>query len=203
VSILSDIFGPSRQEIWQQLCDEIGAEYIDGGFWRGDKVQASHGPWTVTLDTYTESQGQHSHTYTRLRAPFTNADGFRFTIYRQGIFSGIGKFLGMQDVEVGDPVFDRDFVIKGSDEDRLRRLFGNAQLRNLITLQPEIHFTVKEDEGFFGPSFPEDTDELCFRVPGVIKDIDRLKLLFDLFAETLEQLCRIGSASKRSPKVQL
>jgi hypothetical protein len=35
---------------------------------------------------------------------------------------------------------------------------------------------------------------LQFQVTGVIKDVERLRQLFDLFAETLDQLCRIGSA---------
>ena len=51
--------------------------------------------------------------------------------------------------------------------------------------------------------FPADTDELCFHVQGIIKDVKRLKLLFELFTETLDQLCRIGSAYEEAPKVKL
>jgi hypothetical protein len=69
--------------------------------------------------------------------------------------------------------------------------------------QPQIRFAVKDHEGYFGAAFPSDMDELCFHVGGVIKDVERLKLLFELFAETLDQLCCIGSAYKEKPKVQL
>ena len=69
--------------------------------------------------------------------------------------------------------------------------------------QPQIHFTVKDDEGYFGPKFPPGTDELSFMVTGVIKDTERLKQLFELFAETLDQLCRIGSAYEQVPTVKL
>jgi hypothetical protein len=62
---------------------------------------------------------------------------------------------------------------------------------------------VKDDEGWFGPEFPPDADELSFVVPGIIKDEERLKQLFELFAETLEQLCRIGSAYGTAPQVKL
>jgi hypothetical protein len=44
---------------------------------------------------------------------------------------------------------------------------------------------------------------LRFQVVGVINDVDRLKSLFDLFAAILDQLCRIGSASKQEPGVML
>jgi hypothetical protein len=102
---------------------------------------------------------------------------------------------------VGHEEFDRDFIIKGTDEVRLRALFDSARLRELIAAQPQIHLTVKDDEGYFGTDFPADTDELYFTVGGIIKDVARLKALFDLFAETLDQLCHIGSAYEDKPKV--
>jgi hypothetical protein len=46
-------------------------------------------------------------------------------------------------------------------------------------------------------------DELHFQVVGVIKDVEQLKALIDLFATLLDQLCRIGSAYKQEPGVEL
>jgi len=203
VSVLRQLFGPSKKEIWQNLCSEIGGTYVDGGLWNGDRVQAAHGEWTITLDTYVVSTGKSAVAYTRLRAPYVNPDGFRFTVSRRGLFSGIAKWLGLQDVDVGHPDFDEHFVIKGNNESGLRTLFDNPRLRELLEAQPEVLFTVKDDEGLFGKSFPSGTDELCFTVVGVIKDADRLKRLFELFSETLDQLCRMGSAYKDAPAVKL
>jgi hypothetical protein len=203
MSTLRKWFGPSSEKIWRQLCAETGADYIQGSFWKGDKVQVTHGEWTITLDTYAVSTGKSAIFYTRLRAPYVNPDGFRFTIYRHGLFSDIAKWLGMQDVEVGHPEFDRDFVIKGNDEEKLHALFDNAKLRELIAAQPQIYFTVRDDEGMFGVDFPADTDELCFYVVGIIKDVERLKLLFELLAETLGHLCSIGSAYEEAPGLKL
>lgn len=203
MALIKTVFGPSRREIWRTLSAEIGARYVQGTFWKGDKVQATHADWTVTLDTYTVSTGKSHVVYTRMRAPYVNPAGFRFTIYRKGFFTGIAKSLGMQDVQVGHEPLDNDFVIKGTDQGMLRALFANPKIRKLITQQKKIHFTVKDDEGWFGAKFPEGVDELYFAVRGVIKDIERLKLLYELFDETLEQLCVIGSAQKRDPGVSL
>ena len=71
------LFGPSRGEVWQQLSDAIGATYTPGGFFKGDRVDARVDDWIVTLDTFTESDGKTSTTYTRLRAPFRNPSGSR------------------------------------------------------------------------------------------------------------------------------
>ena len=203
MGVLRRVFGPSRKTIWTQLSTEIGAQYKDGGFWKGDKVQATHGAWTVTLDTYTVSTGKVTIVYTRMRAPYVNPSGFRFKVYRKGIFSSVGKWFGMQDIEVHDEPFDRDFIIKGTDESRVRELFANPRIRELVALQKDIQFEVKDDEGWFGPTFPEGVDELSFVVVGIIKDVERLKLLYELFAETLEQLCRIGAAYEQSPDLAL
>ena len=196
-------FGPSKDEVWRQLCQEIGATFVEGKGWKGNKVQAVVGPWTITLDTYTVSTGKSSVTYTRMRAPYFNTEGFRFTIYRKGVFSGLGKMLGMQDIEVGDPEFDEAFIIQGNNDARLQHLFSDKKLRALVQAQPTIKLEVKDSEGWFGPKFPDNVDELHFLVVGVIKDVERLKSLFDLFTALLEQLCKIGSAYKQDPGVVL
>jgi hypothetical protein len=183
MSLLRDLFGPSRDEIWRQVATAVGGNMTEGGFWTGgSKVEAAHGQWIVTLDTYTVSTGKSSITYTRMRAPYVNPEKFQFTIYRRGIF-----------------------IIKGNDEAKLRRLFADAKLRELVSAQPDIHFCVKDDENRFwgGQNFPPDVDELYFQVTGVIKDVDRLKQLFDLFSETLDELCRMGAAYEKNPGVAL
>ena len=49
----------------------------------------------MTLDTYAVFTGKVVIVYTRMRAPYVNPSGFRFTVYRKGLFSEIGKWLGM------------------------------------------------------------------------------------------------------------
>lgn len=195
-------FGPSKDEVWRQLSQEIGAEFVERRLWKGSKVQAQVGPWTVTLDTATSDEDGDNEV-TRLRAPYVNPEGFRFTIYRKGFLSDLARRMGMQDVEVGDPDFDAAFVIKGNDEGKVRTLFSDPKLRQLIQEQPRIRLEVKDSEGWFGPRFPENVDELRFQAIGVIKDVDRLKSLFDLFAAVLDRLCRMGSAYRQDAGVEL
>src|SRR4051794_30986379 len=183
------IFGLSRKEVWNVLAAEINARHETGGWWKSDRVVANVGTsWQIVLDTYTEQHGETSTTYTRLRAPFRSRDGFRFRIYRKSIFSGLGKMLGMQDIEIGDQFFDADFIIQSDRPAQVKRLLDNVRIRNHLAAQPRVSFAVRDNEGWFGKTFPPDADELRFVAIGVIKDLDLLHGLFDLFADTLHQL---------------
>lgn len=195
-------FGPSRAEIWRQLGEKVGGRYVEGGFWKGDKVEAAHKDWIVTLDVIVVPAGKVHIPMTRLRAPYVNPTGFRFDVYRKSVFSGIAKALGMQDIEIGDAAFDEDFIVKGTDESQVKALLANPRIRELIARQPDIRFGVKDDEGWFSKRFPEDVDQLHFEVSGEIKDLERLSLLYELFAETLDQLTRIGAAYAAPPQVR-
>ena len=161
-------FGPSRAEVWKQLADAVHGRYVEGGFFKNGKVEAEHGQWVVTLDTFVVSTGKSAIVFTRLRAPYVNPDSFRFTIYRKRIFSDIGKWFGMQDIEIGDPEFDDAFIIKGTDEAKVRALLADQKLRELIAGQRTLHFEVKDDDRWFKGKFPEGVDELCFQVVGII-----------------------------------
>lgn len=203
MSVLRQMFSPNQAEVWRQLAEQTGGEFSEEGFFSRKRVTVEVKEWTVTLDTFSVSNGKNSTTYTRMRALYVNKDNLRFTIYRSNLFFELGKKLGMQDIEIGDPQFDRDFIIKGNNPEKIRKLLSYPRLRELIAVQPRISFQVKDDEGWFGSSFPEGVDELYFQVPGVMKDIERLKNLFTLFALTLNYLCHIGSAYENDPQITL
>lgn len=203
MSIFKKIFGPSQEEVWSQFAEEIDAEFVNEGVWKKKKIIANFENWNITIDTYTVSSGKNSTTYTRIRAPYINKDDFRFKIYRSGVFSNIGKTFGMQDVPIGDPEFDENFIIQGNDEEKLREIFLIDKIREFISSQNRIHFEIKDDEGRFGTKFPDNVDELYFQAAGIIKDIEKLKELYFLFVLVLNKLCLMGLASEENPKVEL
>ena len=207
MGLLRSLFGPSKDEIWGQIAQDIGGSYTDGGFFGTDVLRYKHGEWELHLDTFTRSSGtgknRSSTTYTRMRAPFVNKDNFYFEIYQEGLFTPLGKWLGMQDVEIGDSFFDGTFVIKGNSDQRLKELFADPEIKRLIHGQPGIHLEIKDDEGWFGSSFPDGVDELYFETRGVIKDTAVLKDLFELFARVLDRLVEIDSAYESSANVRL
>lgn len=200
---LLDWFGPSRTEVWRKLSAELGGSYTQRSWRHRDRVEVGHAHWTITLDTYTVHANNAHVPYTRLRAPFLNTDQFRLKIYRSGVFSAFGKWLGMQDIEVGAMEFDSDFIIKSNDEAKVRAFCRSTELRRMLTAQKAITLSVEDHEGWFGPKFPADADELRVVVHGHLRDIERLRSLFNLFAVALDQLCEIGAAYEQKPGFSL
>ncbi len=160
--ILERFFGPTRDAIWEQLAEEIGGNFYDGGFWLGDiKVRAHVGDWIVTLDTYKDRAGT---IFTRLRAPF-----------------------------------DHRFVIKSNQVEEVKKLFSDDKIRELLQKQPQVYFSAAKESGWYSKEFPDGIGELLFQTRGEIRELARLKELYALFGETLDQLCRIGAATHDDP----
>lgn len=197
------LFRPSKREVWKQFAEEIKGKYVQGVLRRGDKVEAYVDNWLVILDTYTVSTGKSSITHTRMRAPFVNLDNFYFRIYRSGVFSEMGKMLGMKDISIGYKEFDDTFVIKSNNEEKIKILFENESIRSLMENQPHSNLQIKDNDGRRRKHFPDGVDELYFEVIGVIRDIERLKEVYELFAKVLQELSDIGTASTEAPKVDL
>lgn len=192
-------FGPSKKEVWAQMAQEVNGEYIDEGFWRGGRLEVVYKNWVLNLDNYTVHTGKSSVTFTRMRAPFINKDGLSFRIYYRGIFSDIGKLFGMQDIEIGIEEFDKIFIVQGNNEDRIVRLFSSFKIREMLSRQQALMLQVVNEKGRFKPKSPEGKSALSFEVVGVIKDVERLKNLVELFKCVLDELELLGTAASGTP----
>lgn len=201
--MLRSIFGPSQSDIWSQVARSIGGQYDEGGLLGRDELRYRSGQWELVLDTFLVNNGQTNVPVTRMRAPFVNKDGLYFKIYPEGISGKIGKFFGMQDIQIGDSQFDEGYMIKGNNESKIRALLHSTRIKQLIAAQPKIELQIKDDDGLFGAAFPQGSDMLYFACPGVVKDPEILKALFELFCCVLERLVEIDSAYESNPDVRL
>jgi hypothetical protein len=129
-----------------------------------------------------------------MRAPFSNLDGFKFAVVRESFLSRIQKFLGARDIEIGDPDFDREYIVIGTDEGKARELFSNDKIRKTLALRRLEVFKIKEGQAAAGSSLLSTPDELHFIINDEYENKERLKSIFALFSETLDQLERMGTA---------
>ena len=188
-------YGPLKDENWSRLGKEVGEKYIDERFWGTvDLLKYRHEGWEILLDTFAQSHGQGgSTTYTRVRVPFVNTHDLRFKIYREGFLSSVGKLFKMQDIEIGDATFDSKFIIKGNKEDKIKLLLNDTALKNLMYLQPDIHFQIHFEKVFM----------LYFHCVGYLREVSQLKALFEMFAVTLTRMEQLGLTPRDDPSKEL
>ena len=191
MDFLKRFFKPKEDDPWRQFSREIGAEYMGC-----DKVVATVKNLAITFENRTVScEPEEICTYTRVSAPHVSKDGFQFKIYRKGVFSELCEVLGVQDAfnelskyfgfevvytKVGHSEFEHNFIIKSNNEFKVRALFANSLIRQLIQSQSGIHLQLDKYELFFS----SDT---------VINDVARLKSIYELFKEILNSLSDIES----------
>lgn len=107
----------------------------------------------------------------------------------------------MQDIEVGDPGFDLAFVLRASDHQKARELFGDELIRRrLLSVQEGCWLTIESRDWL-----NEDSDGLVtvlgshkvivWERVGLEDDEQRLRAMFEVFGRLLERLCELGVAT--------
>ncbi len=201
---MRNIFGPSQTEAFQQIAKSLNADYHEvnarSKSARG-RIDLTFSPWIITIDI-SESDNVDGRTfYTRLRAPYVQAikEAFNFELYRGDIFTKIGKLFGMQDIEIGDDRFDKDFVIQGNIPDKVQEFMQNKDMRHIISEQAHFHFKIDEKGEKDNKALPEGIGLLSFKIGGVVTEEEEIKQFVALMKVALRQVVEIGLAKDENP----
>lgn len=194
MSDLKSSFLDHEDAIWAELWEGVGGVYLNREGWRQDKLMVEHGHWIITLEFHTHGGYHTNANYTRFRVAFENPEDFHFKLVPQGLLDTVGKLLGLQDVELGDPEFDKAFLIKSNDEARVREVLDDPVLRQFLREEPEAFVGLVSVHGDRAAQFPDGVEEVVMEIPGKVVDIERLKRLYMTFARTLSGLCEAGAA---------
>ena len=204
--------GEEEEQALRQLASEIGAEFVKTKTPYSAypnpyiKVVKKVGNWTITLDTEESYSGGGEHhggstsTFTRIRAPYVSKDGFQFQIQPNGLLMRLlTKLLRQKVVKLGDPEFDREFLITANDEQKVWALFANSRIRELIRRETRFPWVFQPKS--HGRLVGVDILDLDYTNED-LTDVERLKSLFTLCEEVLNELCRISSASEDEPDLE-
>ena len=193
--------GDVKHYSWSPLSPEFGDKYIDDHFWNQvSHLKCKYEGWEILLHRYEvdrrgpEGDYRDSLIYTRMRVPFINKHSLRFKIYPANFLNSVEKLFMMQDIEVGDVAFDRKFIVKCNEEQKIKLLLNDPTLKDLLYEQPEFIFF--EIQG-------KKIDALRFECAGNIRKISQLKALFEMFAITLTRMGQLGLTSRNVSSEQL
>ncbi len=119
-------------------------------------MRGSVNGFTVWINTF--QSNDKTHTRFRVRMP-SLALGLRLS--RQSPLAAISRFFGGQDIEIGQPLFDKQIMIKGDHSEQVRAFLTPARrvaISELVTAYRGATVTDTEIEVVQG--FTSDTDEL-------------------------------------------
>jgi hypothetical protein len=191
----------SYNDVFKQLAAEMGAEYVDGGFFGFPQARVKVGNWTVTLDL-TQSGSGRSKPSLRIRAPFHTTQGFRFSAYHRGALSRPAGSL--PDMVMGSQHLDGDFALKATDESCAQALLADPSVRQLVqSLSALDLLTITDKERKLGARLPPGVYILWFYTLKHAGGAGQIRDLFDLFCATLQRLVAIGAASPDKPAFEL
>jgi hypothetical protein len=168
-------------EIWKIIEDQLTTKNDTQDY----TAQFSTNGQAVTLDIDIDPEraDESGKALTSFSAKLPPGTAFRFRIVPQRFKQTIGKLFGMQDVIIGDPEFDRQFLIQSNDEEKVKEILSNETVSGTLLGQPVAEFDLREDK--IG-AFKEVV--LVLDIEGAITEPDTLKTIYQAFATVLHSV---------------
>lgn len=130
----SNIFG--WEYVWRDFADSKGGKITSDSSKENDPIIKIEVPVEGTRAWITfvpaTLKGKSRGTGTSASLVYPPSEDFAFSIRTEKGVDQIGKALGMQDIQLGDHDFDSRFLIQGTDVGKVRNLFADMHLRDLI-----------------------------------------------------------------------
>lgn len=182
-------------EVWRKVAGELGGEVVVDRRGKPKWLLVPHRQWMVVVDTYTQSNGQSSSTYTRVRALFVRAAPFTLRVTRRNPFHAVGALFGYRPVPIGHARMDRTLFVRSARADIARSMLrgtalGQALLREpvkLVVMRPgkRIHKVAGEAVG-----------EVQLLKGGRVREVATLRALVQICTQTLDEIERLDMATE-------
>ncbi|MCW3114498.1 MAG: hypothetical protein JWR18_2894 [Segetibacter sp.] len=175
------IAGNSEDDIWQSIADQLKEKDDDLDY--SAQFETINHCVTLDIDIHPDRGEDNDKPVTSFSAELPDETDFRFKIERQGLKQQIGKIFGMQDVIIGQPEFDKKFLIQSNDEAKVKEILSGDDVSSELLKHPVVDFKIRERK--IGT-----TKEivLSLELEGGIEEPQTLKQVFQAFKTVLNSL---------------
>lgn len=180
--------------IWEAFAEKIGGEYIPRKHWNSDRTLFHYKNFKIYFDYftyYTSGKASLSKTFTRVVIPYTSNDDFQFNIYEDELIFKIAKIFGFQDVKIGKEEFDKKYIIKTNNEQKLKNIFNSTTLHKKIENFENASLLISKKYGVWEEELPENEYELSFVLNYHVKDLETLTKSKDFITEFFDRFKNI------------
>jgi hypothetical protein len=169
----------TRQASFEKTAHALRGRYQPAGFGTYDRIEF---PLDGTLATVEFISGREEDVGgTRITVPLPNPSPGTLHILPDGFGQAFLKMFGSQDLIVGEPDFDRKYVVKATPESFVGRFFSPDRRSRLI-------LAVRQLEDLSHPTLEVTRNYLRVQVREVVRSVGRLHGLISAAREFLEVL---------------
>ncbi|MEM7012481.1 MAG: hypothetical protein AAF585_13475 [Verrucomicrobiota bacterium] len=153
IAVVAIIFGSYQNQQTNDTWGNVGAKlklHLEEGGWGSNRKLSGrlHGVF-VMAHVFSRGSGKNKSSYTGYRAALRQQLPAGLMMHKQGIFSGVAKFFGSQDIEIGDPQFDAAVVIKGHNPARIQAFLTKERRMWILSLMQEFRECEIDHEGIY------------------------------------------------------
>jgi hypothetical protein len=155
---LSTQSSKATRQKWRTAAHNLKLGYYEGGIGSSGTITGERSGHNITVSTHTKGSGNNSQTYTKYLMAYRKSIPLDIKMTRQGALHKLGQVFGLQDIEVGNAVFDDQVVVRGSPPDAVRRFLTpklQEAIRTLVMLYPD---SVISSENVIVKKAGKDTD---------------------------------------------
>jgi hypothetical protein len=168
----------NEETVWKKITADLSVENPPLQY----QVLIYHDDKKILLDIDIDPGGGFESGYesTTLTATVHNLNGYKFAVHHEDFLDVVGKFFGMQDVEIGYPEFDKDIIVKTNDTERTKHIF----------LDEEVRKTFQSLTGFTFNTITKHTEEdhLEFTIDKGMLDTAELRKIYTAFVSVLSSI---------------
>jgi len=132
---------------WTEAARRLGFRFKPGGLIGLREMSGELQGCDVEVATVMRSSGRSRSPYTLWQVRYPQPLGLGLKLEREGFFSGVGKLLGAQDIQVGDEAFDDALLVKGRDPQEIREFLTRPRRARILRALGSYQELEIDDEG--------------------------------------------------------
>ena len=167
-------------EAWAKIASDLGLQELVMEY--NTIIDMQHKKVLLQIDIDPGGGFESGYQTTRFSSHLEDAADFKFALHHQGFIDEIGKFLGMQDVTIGFPEFDKRVIVKTNDDKKVISILQDESVRNVLQDLSNFNFHITThhvDDSKIPDKFLE------LNIEEGITDPVILRKIFDAFCSVL------------------
>lgn len=184
-------------DTWRRVAGELGGEIELDKRGNPGRLLVPHGNWLVVTDIHTQSNGQNTTTYTRVRVLFNRKEPFTLRVTKRYPFHALGALVGYRAASMGYAQLDRALFVRSDRTDLARAMLRGTTLGQSLMRDP-TKLQVTKPGRRIRKIAGDTVGEVQVLKTGKVHEVAELRAIIQICMATVDELARLHIASPDS-----